>query len=98
MAEGNPQAPRPAVSPVFLKVAIHYHVSPIDHPLLGIPVYDDIVDEMLAEGLLVPARDTERRYERTEKLAAWICAICRVPFPFAPWVVEWPKEPYRDGA
>lgn len=80
------------VTPGLLEVALHYHTTPGDHPLLGEGCYVvECAEELLAEGMLAlrPRPDGKGPYyEATERLRVWIDqGLCRVPFPEQRWVI-----------
>lgn len=82
------------VTPLHLQIAIHYHVSPEQWPMLHVPIHQQYADDLKAAGLLRLADGSGggpfANYEKTDGLAVWIDAICSTPFPVKQWVM--PEE------
>lgn len=70
---------------------MHYYISPSDHPMLGNKVHDEAIEHLCKHKMLRPSVGNESTiWQGTDKLAAWIDALCSVPFPVTKYVVEWP--------
>lgn len=80
-----------ALSPLHLRIALHYHYSPEQWPDLHIPTHREYAEHLCQAGLLKAGSMLTSGpcvgYEKTDGLAVWIEAILSTPFPVQQWVM-----------
>ena len=77
------------MTPLQIKIALHYHGCADDYPELSYPAQQDALSLFLQEGLLVKLNDDEKvKYEATERLHVYCEALQRINLPRQTWVVD----------
>lgn len=84
------------MTPLHIKIALHYHASPDQHPMLHNEKHREYAEDLVRAGLLRHECDRTTwpnlGYVATDGLAVWVEALCSTPFPVQRWVV-----PARDA-
>lgn len=81
------------MTPLHLKIGLHYHVSPEPWPHLDVPLHRDYARHLVNAGLLteLPYRKPEQpEFTKTDGLAVWVGALCETPLPELRWVMPSP--------
>jgi hypothetical protein len=82
------------VSPLYIEIALHYHIHSDDFPILRRESCAGraAINKMVGAGLLAHRDTGARTYEPTEGLRVWIEALCATPFPERRWVMPEPTQ------
>ena len=81
------------MSPLKIKIALHYFWSPQDYPDRTSQADIDAFADFMNEGLLTKRCESQvmqagtSEYQATEKLKAYCNALTRVPLPVEKWVI-----------
>ena len=82
------------MSPLQISIAIHYYASATDfrNGDFSAPAVDDTIAFFLKHGMLCLVDDPDRKYGPTDRLAAYVSHLCKIPLPSRSWVFP------EDGA
>ena len=83
-------------TPNDIDVMLHYYASPTIHPRADAPAVREATEMFVREGLLEP--EGSHHYNATDKGAAWISMLLRVPFPRVAWADDSGAEVLRHNA
>ena len=71
------------MTPLAIDILLHFHVSPLPHPLSAYPAVADEIESQLRDGMIEPDKGA---YRTTDRGDAHIRHLCNVPFPTQMWV------------
>ena len=72
------------MTPLAIEILLHFHVSPLPHPLSAYPAIAAEIESQLRDGLIEPAKEGYH-YQTTERGKAHIRQLCNLPFPTQMW-------------
>lgn len=70
------------MTPLAIEILLHFHVSPLPHPLSAYPAVADEIESQLRDGLI---EEEKASYRTTERGKAHIRQLCNLPFPTQMW-------------
>ncbi len=76
------------MTPTDIDVLLHYHLSPVKHPRLGVLAVQDSIELLVDNGLLIQKNAPEKEYNTTTRGSAHIKQLCALPLPTKAWIGE----------
>lgn len=70
------------MTPLAIEILLHFHVSPLPHPLSSYPAVAAEIESQLNNGLI---EEEKASYRTTERGNAHIRQLCNLPFPTQMW-------------
>ena len=71
------------MTPIAIEILLHFHASPLPHPLSAYPAVAAEIESQLKNGLIEPDKGA---YRTTERGKAHVQQLCNLPFPTQMWV------------
>ncbi len=71
------------MTPLAIEILLHFHVSPLPHPLSAYPAVAAEIESQLNNGLI---EEEKASYRTTERGKAHVQQLCNLPFPTQMWV------------